>query len=676
MDCTKISCIRSRNGIKKKSCEERKHRIIKNFNIFREAVFVAAHRYLPAFELICGVNHPKRVEKYQLYDNLRRASGIQARHLLSPSLFKEPHEFIIDKDVLYKEDDSDILDLFDNNHIPEVIPLIDEDEDENQLVNGTLLDDDMSSSQVLSNHNIPHRLLVPSQEVWYALYQLHCGSCTSFNSYCPVPLCGHVRSIATQIEQVMRDQKYTLEGHSEALEDYSVLFGTGHHPLEKAIKSMVQHHHHEKKLFRAYSGKEFAITVNLKCQTKERNDLSTVEEEQARRLDASKALGYNNYMMQACQLRYLDRRIIPSSLVMALNPEDVLQAKGGEWMSDENQLPYDQVSSMLPYIPPSIQADPLGSKDSEDEKEIDPVTLPSAHIEIPWRVIKALLGNDKHADYGHGVALQEADPYPDKKTTMQRVSSDMQPMSMAMFHWLTTRLHVYRFSPSHPIGVAKMNSDVKEAMISSVPNSVADTVSALRSQGIGIKFDRMHCEGLVLTVDGTLVTMQIVHGISPTDPSDKSSRRSCPQIASRFLMGAELLKLQYGVTIHVHDRLSATSRALVLRGTDLSRLAEYFSISDCTDLAKLSRHILAGASTLIKITRVGNNFTGIELTYSRNKPTIAPTDDNNHQKHEPISYIAGRVSRQLVQMIPRGRREVIIDRSKELLAAAERLSQK
>jgi len=228
-------------------------------------------------------------------------------------------------------------------------------------------------------------------------------------------------------------------------------------------------------------------------------------------------------------------------------------------------------------------------------------------------------------------------------------------MSDALYSWLVNRLCIHQTTvqqsqqPSHP------------------GTELSDSFSFFTSpteKALELTFDRMHCEGVVKLPDGGIVLLQVLQGILSSAAEDmNTTRHSTPPCAySRYLSSSDLMRMRLGLTLLVYDQSSHISRPVFVEGKLLTRVAEFLHIQE-DDLTKISSALLTHASLMLRITRIGNLFTAVELDTRSGDNASLPATGNTMKKPKNVKPAARKYSS--------GLRGFVIDKRNNALEAAK-----
>lgn len=245
------------------------------------------------------------------------------------------------------------------------------------------------------------------------------------------------------------------------------------------------------------------------------------------------------------------------------------------------------------------------------------------------------------------------------ETSDQAEVADEQPMSRKAFEWLCSRLVITRRGPvfGHKAETVYRQGQAVLCHPGDIQNSLVDTslstgvnkssdLLMIDAAPATLKFDRLFSQksffmkasdpavlnerrlkSLVEDEDeevlakmkktanslrGPFVRIQILYGVLNGYPSFNIPEAGCPPAATRFCHTTMLSDLEYGLTVLVYDYASEVSRALLIQGGLLLRVADALG-GRHTDLADLAIRLQARAHQMLVLSRVGTTCTGIDL---------------------------------------------------------------
>lgn len=173
-----------------------------------------------------------------------------------------------------------------------------------------------------------------------------------------------------------------------------------------------------------------------------------------------------------------------------------------------------------------------------------------------------------------------------------RAAHHAHPMSNVMFHWLTKKLTISR------------------------PYRIPGPTSGDRGQFIerryAVKFDRLHCECATSLYDGSIITMQLLHGVLMGAATSVDNHSGVPPAAIRHLPTHLVPNLAAGLTIVVYDIRSDVSVCVNVEGKHLPRYSEAFGTTE-GDIPQLCRQMITMADKFVRLSRVGEVCTGMTL---------------------------------------------------------------
>jgi len=241
-------------------------------------------------------------------------------------------------------------------------------------------------------------------------------------------------------------------------------------------------------------------------------------------------------------------------------------------------------------------------------------------------------------------------------------------MSNVMFHWITKKLSVSR------------------------PHRVPGPTSGDRGQNevgrYAVNFDRLHCECVTSLTDGSIITLQLLHGVLAGAATSIDGLSGVPPAAIRHLPSHLLPSLESGLTVLVYDIRSDVSVCVKVEGKHLPRYSEAFGTTE-GDLPQLCRQMIAVAHGFVRLSRVGEVCTGMTFDMGnvpllvaamRAKDSevalpVAPSEDN--KKTNETSEIPKTIPMQATVVVSRevsmGRKQVVVGSRGSRLAAARAL---
>ena len=618
---------------RKKEGREREWRM-DNHKIFRKKVFHLASRFIHSFN---HIHDYKTNEKLLLSDHDYNA--YYSRVLISQYLdlrdFDEikindninnndelmfglvlDEAFLIDYDVAYTDDN---LIRFDDE-IPEdqtgiltdVIPIlkrrVEINEDGTKIITG-------------QSHDLQPR---PGQLI-YAMYQLHCYSCVKPSHICKFPGCSKIRSSA---DRIIRTQLESCV--SEVNDDLLIantielksLVGTGRHPLELSIKHfLLTNNELAPRNLRMYY--KDAIGISPEEEIKMEKKIDDDEVARLKELEYLR-LQYSFITDEARRLRYINRRLVRPEVSMSLTADEIIDASGEHSVAeDEAILPEDWNDDATKIIKPYRRDNKkvVGQDDDLNESSIDTFVEVESNlaelVQVPKELILYMLGFENGVDgKGFMVPYWAIDPYPtyrvndddmsnvDDAIAAYELEDAHMPMAKIMFDWMLKHLQV-----SRPRRLISKTSGDRGQLV---------------QENVALKLDRLHCEGICILSDGSVISLQVLHGKFHTSTlcSDKIS--SVAPGAIRYCPMHLLPLLKTGITILVFDKRSCVSVALGIDHGKLMRLSNAFNLP-LQDVPGIARKILEFGSLIVKLSRVGVTCTGVSIDLSKLRTKTQPS---------------------------------------------------
>jgi len=617
---------------RKKEGREREWRM-DNHKIFRKKVFHLASRFIHSFT---HIHDYKTNEKLLLSDH--DYSAYYSRVLISQYLdlrdFDEikindninnndelmfgpllDEAFLIDYDVAYTDDN---LIRFDDE-IPEdqtgiltdAIPIlkrrVEINEDGTKIITG-------------QSHDLQPR---PGQLI-YAMYQLHCYSCVKPSHICKFPGCNKIRSSADRIIRTQLESRI-----SEANDDLLIantielksLVGTGRHPLELSIKHfLLTNNEVAPRNLRLYY--KDAVGISPEEEIKMEKKIDDDEVARLKELEYLR-LQYSFITDEARRLRYINRRLVRPEVSLSLTADEIIDASGEHSVAeDEALLPEDWNDDATKIIKPYTRDNKkIVGQDDLNESSIDTFVEVESNlaelVQVPKELILYMLGFENGVDgKGFMVPYWAIDPYPtyrmndddmsnvDDAIAAYELEDAHMPMAKIMFDWMLKHLQVSR--PRRLI------------------NKTSGDRGQLVQENVALKLDRLHCEGICILSDGSVISLQVLHGKFHTSTlcSDKIS--SVAPGAIRYCPMHLIPLLKTGITILVFDKRSCVSVALGIDHGKLMRLSNAFNLP-LQDVPGIARKILEFGSSIVKLSRVGVTCTGVSLDLSKLRTKTLPS---------------------------------------------------
>ena len=612
---------------RKKEGREREWRM-DNHKIFRKKIFHLASRFIHSFT---HIHDYKANEKLSLsehdycpyYSRILLSQYLDLRELDENAINSNTTEellfspllddaFLLDFEVAHTDDN---LIRFDDE-IPEdrtgiltdVIPIlkrkVEITEDGSKIITG-------------KTHDLQPR---PGQII-YAIYQLHCYSCVKPTYLCKFPGCNSIRENANG---VIRNQ---IESHACDIDDDQLitntyelksLVGTGRHPLEQSIKHfLLTNNEIAPKNLRMYYKDAIGVSPEEEIKMEQK-----IDDEEVARLKELEYLQLDHSFIteEARRLRYINRRLVRPEVSLSLTADEIIDASGEHSvLEDEAYLPEDWNSDSLRIINPySRDKKMIVGQDDLNESSVDTFEAVDSNlaelVQVPKELVLYMLGFENGID-GKGLMVPHwaIDPYPAYRNSDDDMSNvdnvtDLEdahmPMAKIMFDWMLKHLQVSR------------------------PRRLISKTSGDRGQlvkdNVALKLDRLHCEGVCILSDGSIITLQVLHGKFHTSTlcSDKIS--SVAPGAIRYCPMHLIPLLKVGITLLVFDKRSCVSVALGIDEGKLIRLSNAFNLP-LQDIPSIARKILEYASSIIKLSRVGITCTGVSLDLSKMRSKSQPS---------------------------------------------------
>ena len=458
-----------------------------------------------------------------------------------------------------------------------------------------------------------HDLQPRAGQLIYCVYQLHCYECMLPYNMCTFPGCSTIRSYAVNklvasapvetncdkgagVSHVFSDHKLLANFNGEQLYSQDYMIGTGNHPIEIGIK-----------LFLLY-GKEL---LNYDLQMLYRDPVGTVpemeiahekqldDEDAKRRFDESELkIHWEKLLNDGREFRFIHRRLLNPAIHEALKFHQII-AINNIGNKDEKFVAYD--SSYDPYA--KLHAPLIISDDSSQItlQENDFVAPTSRLVSLPRTLAIEMLGGEKGEDSrGFKLSPIEIDPYP-QESHASRVTiyinhkrNKKHMMSPLMFQWLTSHLSTAR--PCRQ------------------PFPASGDRGQHLTERVALKFDRMHCESSIILDDGSLVIIQIFHGIIEDSKLylDEQEISGSADGAIRYIPVHEIEKLKSGLTLVAYDVKSDVACCLALQGKSLERISMAFILKS-DDYPGIAKKIIEEGQHVIRISRIGSVCTGVSV---------------------------------------------------------------
>ena len=495
-------------------------------------------------------------------------------------------------------------------------------------------------------------------QVVYAIYKLHCFACKCSANTCKFPGCRCIRLESAAIIQ----SSQRVPDLTEIGQMLPELKGTGSHPIERSIRRyLLQGRDLYNHLLPVNLERPLALSPAEEIQLEESTD-----EAEAKRLEMIEYLRINWQALQieGHEFRYVSRRVLRPELSSVLSAQDVLEARGGIKITQDEEPIANNKDGLAAFIPRPMQTatmmtvpDDSGGVSSSSVtvttasatlvEDLAEVSVTGGLIQVPNSLMLALLGGCGVDGHGRVVPLWAIDPYPAENSennpkTKVTASSGRQeiqrPMAKPMYDWLVDHLCLSR--PSL------------------LPSPASGDRGQLLPTAASLKLDRQHCEGTCFLVDGSLVLVQLLYGVlvSATLCSDDLS--GAPSGAIRYCPSSLFADLHRGLTVVAYDVRAGVTRATALEGRALSRVAEAFEVAD-DNIPLIACKILEHASMVIRLSRVGEVCTAVAVDVNGiSRQTAFTVKDNS---------INARVK-------ALGRRAGVFDARQERLRAAKQLA--
>lgn len=554
-----------------------------------------------------------------------------------------------------------------------------------------------SNKIIYNRHDLQPRI----GQLVYALYQLHCFECTRSTNLCKFPGCPFIRNHAESLMKTGIDENPNPEINSKELvtksqiikptivndlylssdeppnysdqiiinnklslsDQYKSLLGTGHHPMEISIKLYLLTS--QDFLYRLGACYNVPTGLDVDDEIAMESEIDRLEIKRVKELEDLR-IHWRVIEEEGRQLRYIHRRWIQQELSNVISGEDILAAKGGEEIiNDERLLSSNLIEDSNKIFNSSgykkLQAQEKENNlitNNENKKEQEELNKTNENsndknigmlICLPKTLIMQMLGGVSGCDGKNWIVpYDEIDPYP-QINDQERIrrqdlvksgkSKQMKPMSKILYDWIMSKLYITR------------------------PIRLTTPVSGDRGQSltkkVDVKFDRLHCECVVYLNDGSLVTVLIFHGIINNATLCHDDVSGVPPGAIRYCPIDLIPQLEVGLTIAVYDTKSYKTVCIAIEMSKIFRIAETFKLSP-TDFPRISQKILEYSNMVIRLSRVGIICTAASL-------------DLNY-----ISIIEGLQSKRLKEHVDignqqnrYGRRHVVSDRRGSRLTAAK-----
>jgi hypothetical protein len=555
------------------------------------------------------------------------------------------------------------------------------------------------SNQIIYNR---HDLQPRVGQLVYALYQLHCFECTRSTNLCKFPGCPFIRNHAETIMKdgidenpnpeinskevvtksikvnptIVNDEYVSSDDHptySDQItinnklclsDQYKSLLGSGHHPMEISIKLyLITSQDFLHRLGASYnvpSGLDVDDEISMEAEI-DRLEIKRVKDLEDLRIH------WRDIEEEGRQLRYIHRRWVQQELSNVISGDDILAAKGGEEIiNDEGLLSStliedsNKISNSSGYkkiLAQDKENNLISNIENEDEEIETNKTKENSNdknlemlVCLPKTLIIQMLGGVSGCDGKNWlVPYDDIDPYPqindkerERRFAMEKSSKSkrIKPMSQKLYEWMMSKLYITR------------------------PIRLTTPVSGDRGQSltkkVDVKFDRLHCECVVYLNDGSLVTILIFHGIINNVTLCHDDISGVPPGAIRYCPIDLVPQLEAGLTIAVYDTKSYKTVCIAIEMAKIFRIAETFKLSP-TDFPRISQKILEYSNMVIRLSRVGIICTAASL-------------DLNY-----ISIIKGLQSKRLREHLDignqqnrYGRRHIVSDRRGSRLASAKK----
>jgi len=485
--------------------------------------------------------------------------------------------------------------------------------------------------------------------ILYAIYTVHCSGCSYASSYCPIPGCGTVKSIANSINS-----------DSHNISDYSQsrLKGSGKHPLELAVKKYL------------LEMSNFATTV-VPCTvfrprpvgSDTMSESGSTDHSNHDELALQSTLDWRKIEDEGRNFRYINRRVVHPSVTSYISAEEVLEAKGGHDDREESDIPYEVSSGLTFYLPPigGVATDALASysfheDDASTVQDSISNLVSCASVKIPTELVRKMLGVVHVAGqlvYPKGVRQEMHDPCPTRKSQQSdEICDSMLPqnsMSGVMYQWLVGRLNIVR--PTNNVNASislAAGSDGAHPHSSVQLDEECNMLPSVSPENddISLHFDRLQREVIISLRDGTTVVLQILQGVLSGYRRSCSAFSGCPDAARRYLPQNQLLSdLENGITVRVHDLVSDSSQVIFLEGRRLLLFAKTYDIP-VEDFPGLANCIVKHAKELLTVQRLDGKCIQATLGISARTSYHAPPVGIKHPcDHKHVSKRYSRLSK-------------------------------
>jgi hypothetical protein len=458
-----------------------------------------------------------------------------------------------------------------------------------------------------------HELQPRAGQVMYCVYQLHCYECVLPFNMCTFPGCSTIRSYAltklitstdmaaphpmSRVSEGLSDHQLlaTFNGDARCSQDH--LVGTGNHPVELGIKRFLIY---GKELWNYDLQRLYKDPVGVEPTAEIAREKQLDDDDAKRRFDEKELrIHWDKLLNEGREFRFIHRRLLNPAVQGALSFQQVI-AINNIGNKDEKFVALESTYNPYAYLHAPVTL--VDDVNADKYKDSDATAAPTSRlVSLPRNLAIEMLGGERGEDSrGFKLSPIEIDPYP-QATHTSRVTvyinhkkNHKHMMSPLMFQWLTSHL-----STSRPCRQTSPASGDRGQHL---------------SERVALKFDRMHCESSIILDDGSLVIIQILHGILEGSRLylDEQEVSGSADGAIRFLPVHIIDKLKSGLTLVAYDVKSDVACCLALQGKSLERVSMAFILKH-DDYPGIAKKLIEQGQHVIRISRIGSVCTGVSV---------------------------------------------------------------
>lgn len=462
-------------------------------------------------------------------------------------------------------------------------------------------------------------------QIIYALYLNHCSVCQWPGASCRIPGCGMIRETCG----------YCADDPDAFCPSDADMGGSGNHALEVAIKQYLLEYCDFSKYIVPHVIN--AENTDMVLAESSHGDESTINPPVALSA-AQQVIVWREVEESGLNFRYINRRIQHPSVTTYLNPEDVMDAKGGHDHREELEFSYDKTSTLSSYLPMAggidlKRADSYSFHDDDScfrsvEASIRSLVA-NAGIKIPTSFVRKMLGvSDTQRD--SSLPDEFFDPCPPSSnkfpiSDLTRINS----MSYQMYDWIVRHISIVRGPVSHLSALLDTGTD-GAGSVGLGPETMDGILESEMhfEEDLSLQFDRLQEEALTHARDGSQIMVQVLHGTIRQAARSAGMTSGCPDAAKRFIAAGSFRNVvEDGLTIHVYDLSSNVSKVIILDKRLLKSFADMYHVRS-TNYPLLAKCLITHSRELIAVRRMDGVCVDVSLvlaTVERKSPVLKST---------------------------------------------------